>query len=152
MRTPNSNEVPYSAGFYARHAKDAAHDYLIAGVSAIDEKFGTGFAKKNPQLLAAYVEAASREFQTGFLGQKIEELSKAVLNNGAISAMDAVRLHALRSAPLLCRLQMGVAWRQCYRKIKPCATWEEYQADYEIILDALGTGPEAAALEDSDDA
>jgi hypothetical protein len=140
MRTPNTSEVPYSADFYARHAKDSAHDYLMAGVADIDKKFGEGFAKDNPQLLAAYVNAASREFMAGWLGHKMD----GNLETGATDR-EKFRLHALRSAPLLCRMQMLHAWRRGYKLDKPHATWEEYQADQRLIIDALGVGPEAAS-------
>lgn len=44
------------------HAKMAAFDYLKRGITDIDERFGDGYAKANPVLLAAFIQACSLEF------------------------------------------------------------------------------------------
>lgn len=45
-------------------AADAVEDYLAMAVRSIDRQFGNGFAKSNPALVAALVNASVAEFNS----------------------------------------------------------------------------------------
>lgn len=45
-------------------AKDSAHDYMMAAIRSIDEKFGDGFAAKNVSLINNFMLVASIDFLT----------------------------------------------------------------------------------------
>lgn len=45
-------------------SKDTAHDYMMAAIRSIDEKFGEGYAKNNPQLVGDFMKTASIDFLT----------------------------------------------------------------------------------------
>jgi hypothetical protein len=47
-----------------RQAHMTAHDYMMYAKSDIDELFGNDFAAKHPELVAAYMQVAARDFDT----------------------------------------------------------------------------------------
>ncbi len=49
--------------------------YLAYAIEEIDQRFGEGFAKKNPALVGAFINAASQDFLAGHLGDVINEMS-----------------------------------------------------------------------------
>jgi hypothetical protein len=58
-----------------RQASLTAEDYFLKAIIAIDEKFGEGYAKKNPDLIAAFMKTASVDFATTSISKLIcEEL------------------------------------------------------------------------------
>lgn len=50
-----------------------AHDYMNHAQQDIDTIFGVGFAAKNPELIAAYMQTAALDFATTFGLQGIQE-------------------------------------------------------------------------------
>lgn len=65
-----------------RQAHMTAHDYMIQAVDDIDNKFGKGFAAKNPQLIAAYMNTAAVDFATTFglmnISASLETIARAL--------------------------------------------------------------------------
>lgn len=53
-------------------ASHTAESYLCHAVRAIDRQFGDGFAKKHPDLVAAYMKTACEDFNTS-ISLKIAE-------------------------------------------------------------------------------
>jgi hypothetical protein len=53
------------------------NDYLDHAIGALDERFGGGFAKANPNLVAAYMHACAIGLGTAFLARAIEGLPNA---------------------------------------------------------------------------
>ena len=47
-----------------KQAPMTAHDYMHSAISDIDKMFGEGFAKKNPDLVAAYMQVCAKDFAT----------------------------------------------------------------------------------------
>lgn len=47
-----------------RQAPKTVHLYLIEAIENIDDCFGKGYAKANPQLVAAFISACAVDFQT----------------------------------------------------------------------------------------
>ena len=43
-------------------SKDTAHDYMMAAIRSIDEKFGEGYAKNNPQLVGDFMKTATIDY------------------------------------------------------------------------------------------
>ena len=62
-------------------ASVTASKYMRQAVASIDEQFGDGYAKAHPELVAAFVQAASRDFLA------------AVLHDHVVSALYAVADH-----------------------------------------------------------
>lgn len=59
-----------------------AHDYMLKAVHDIDASFGEGYARKSPQLVAAYMQVACADFVASstakVVGESIEEVSSAL--------------------------------------------------------------------------
>ena len=51
-----------------------AGDYLEAAVEKIDKKFGKGYAKKNPQLIGAFMQTAALDFHAMHLSNEIRDV------------------------------------------------------------------------------
>lgn len=49
-----------------RRAMMTAHDYMTHAETDIDAHFGAGFARQNPALIAAYMQAAALDFAATF--------------------------------------------------------------------------------------
>lgn len=56
-----------------------ASEDLEQAIAVIDERFGDGYAKQHPDLLAAFLISASR-YETHFSAGLVEELSGAMHN------------------------------------------------------------------------
>lgn len=52
-------------------AKGTAYDFMSSAVKDIDTIFGEGYAKKNPALIAAYVQAAAIDCASVAIAQQI---------------------------------------------------------------------------------
>lgn len=45
------------------HAMLATTDYLVRAIRVLDEKFGEGYARDNPGLVAAFIRTCAQEYQ-----------------------------------------------------------------------------------------
>lgn len=61
-----------------RQAHSTAQLYLQNAITDIDELLGKGYAKAHPELIAAYMQTAVRDFHTAISAQAIGELADAV--------------------------------------------------------------------------
>lgn len=62
-------------------AGDQAADWMLAAVRELDERFGEGYAERNPSLVAAMVQAASADqhFQgINVLALAVQDLAEAM--------------------------------------------------------------------------
>lgn len=62
-------------------ASDQAANWMLAAVRELDERFGEGYAERNPVLVAAMVQAASADqhFQgVNVLASAVQELADAM--------------------------------------------------------------------------
>jgi hypothetical protein len=48
-----------------------AHDYVCEGIRRIDQELGEGYAKKNPVLLAGFIQAASMDCSAATIAAQI---------------------------------------------------------------------------------
>ncbi len=53
------------------HAAKSAHDYLNYAISHIESLMGKGAAEKYPQIVAAMIEASSREYHASMLSHRV---------------------------------------------------------------------------------
>lgn len=60
------------AALYGRNAGEQAANWLAQAERHIDERFGQGYAKANPALMAAMVQASAMDYHASWLGQAIE--------------------------------------------------------------------------------
>lgn len=56
----------------------AATAHLKAAKAAIDAEYGEGYAAANPALVGAFMQAAAADFQSMWIGQRLEALEGAV--------------------------------------------------------------------------
>jgi hypothetical protein len=68
-----------------RQATMTAHDYMLHAVADIDKLLGKGYAKDHPELIAAYMQTAARDFGAGCLAKEISEAAGDLA--GAISGL-----------------------------------------------------------------
>ncbi len=61
-----------SATDLMRQAWKTAAEYMDHAKEEIDRTFGEGYAAKHPELVAAFMETAARDFQTGMMAKRIE--------------------------------------------------------------------------------
>ncbi|KPV95155.1 hypothetical protein AN214_02807 [Pseudoalteromonas sp. P1-9] len=73
----------------------AASEYMSDAIIEIDKQFGDGFAKKNPALVAAFMQAAISDcgtnVQAKVIGEAIEGLSDALNKMG--NSVDEIAEH-----------------------------------------------------------
>lgn len=58
-----------------RQARDTATTYFNQAVRIIDEKFGKGYAKAHPELIAGFMNTAAKDFDTCMTRQGLDYLS-----------------------------------------------------------------------------
>ncbi len=79
-------EREMSCSNLAINAAKVAADYLRAGVAAVDEVMGEGAAKKYPELVVAFMDAASRDYQASMLSHRLtpalEDVADAIKGAG----------------------------------------------------------------------
>lgn len=63
------------AEFLMRQASMTAQFYMLKAKADIDEMFGNGYAAKHPELVAAYMQTAARDFQAMIAYNQQEEIS-----------------------------------------------------------------------------
>lgn len=66
--------MSFTASDAVRQAGMTAHDYLVRAKSDIDEVFGEGYAKKNPCLVAAYMQVACADFSTAIFAGAVDDI------------------------------------------------------------------------------
>lgn len=55
-----------------------AGEYLREGARLIDDRFGSGYAMKHPELVAAFLQTCAIDFATGILAQKLSDIAHAI--------------------------------------------------------------------------
>jgi len=58
-----------------RQASDTAHEYLLKAVRHIDDQFGKGYAKAHPELVAAFMDVAAKDFNNAVFCKALQEAS-----------------------------------------------------------------------------
>jgi len=78
------SHIQANADTLLRQASMTADGYLSAAIESIDKAFEKGFAKKHPELVAAYMKVAASDFNHATLAkaqaEAIETLSDSVNN------------------------------------------------------------------------
>lgn len=62
-----------------RQAPITIAEYLSHAVKHIDEQFGDGYAKKNPELVGAFIQASALDFHTAITVKAAEERDVTVI-------------------------------------------------------------------------
>lgn len=68
----------------------SAADYLAHSHEEIDVRFGEGYAKKNPQLVAAFIQAANSDFVSA-VNLKVVQAMAARLADSISELADSLR-------------------------------------------------------------
>lgn len=66
-------EINASNETLSAQASISAKQYMIEAKEAIDAEFGSGYAKENPELVAAFMRTAAMDFHTMILGRTLNE-------------------------------------------------------------------------------
>lgn len=68
-----------------KQASMTAHDYFLSAIKSIDDHFGVGYAKNNPELIAAFMQVAARDFHTAISSQAVrqgaEQIAEAITSS-----------------------------------------------------------------------
>ncbi len=67
----------FDAAFLMKQAADTAGTYMARAKAAIDESFGEGYAAAHPELVGAFMQAATADFQAMWIGQHLDALKEA---------------------------------------------------------------------------
>lgn len=78
-----------------RQASETAHGYLIKAVRYIDDQFGKGYAKAHPELVAAFMGVASKDFNNAVFCKSLQEASDTLAD--AARRVEEVIEHCLQS-------------------------------------------------------
>jgi len=73
-----------------KHATDTANDYMMAAIRCIDAHFGNGYAQSHPELIAAFMMTAAKDYQTAQQGLSFE---------GIISSLDKIPTSQATTGP-----------------------------------------------------
>jgi hypothetical protein len=65
-------------GTLLTQASDTAESYFNRAVRHIDERFGDGYAAKNPQLIGAFMQTAAIDFATASFGKVVGEINDTI--------------------------------------------------------------------------
>jgi hypothetical protein len=82
-----------------RQAKMTAAEYMHAAQVDIDEKFGDGFARKHPELIAAYMTTAAQDFGAATIARSIQDGFDQVQRR--LSPLDAMAENVRSDHPLM---------------------------------------------------
>jgi hypothetical protein len=75
-----------------------AEEYMRKAVTAIDELFGEGYAKKNPQLVGAFMQTAADDYGAGAVSFALEDIANAIENAAGTMADAATSAAAIIAA------------------------------------------------------
>jgi hypothetical protein len=71
-----------------RQPMSAAHDYMGSAKQNIDDMFGEGYAAEHPDLIAAYMRTAAKDFFTASLSYSLQSIARAQVDiAGAIGGL-----------------------------------------------------------------
>ena len=70
--------VSANAETLMRQSGMTAQNYLRYALEAIDAEMGEGQARKNPQLVAAFIAACASDMHTTFIAQTLQESTAAL--------------------------------------------------------------------------
>lgn len=59
----------------------AAH-YMTHGSDALDQEFGSGYAKAHPELLAAFMRTCAADFHTAVMKAGLQDIRDAIRDRG----------------------------------------------------------------------
>lgn len=73
-------------------------DYLAEAINAIDNKFGHGYAKQNPVLVGAFIQACAQDFHTRMMKLAAQEIGDGLSNLNGIALATETVASAISSA------------------------------------------------------
>jgi hypothetical protein len=62
-------------------ANNMTGEYLREGAEAVDKRFGDGFAREHPELVAQYMRSATEQYRTGMLYYLVEKYGPRFVNH-----------------------------------------------------------------------
>jgi hypothetical protein len=71
---PDGTHVSAGVDTLMRRAPMTIADYMRDAVRFIDEQFGEGYAKQNPTLVAAFIQASAQDFHTAMMKVAAQDL------------------------------------------------------------------------------
>lgn len=76
-----------SPDYAIRQAASTAEQYLLDAISSIDKHLGDGYAKRHPELIAAFMRSAAQDFHSTLLKAAAQDLRDVLApadNGGAL--------------------------------------------------------------------
>jgi hypothetical protein len=87
----NTRSIGFCAQTAVEQAYKTADQYFREAVRRIDEKFGDGYAKKNPRLVATFMQVAAKDFDTAVSCGQVEATGINTLMSQAYDLMDYLK-------------------------------------------------------------
>jgi hypothetical protein len=66
------------AGYLMARARMTAVTYMREGIEWIDKEFGDGYAKRHPELLAAFMRTCAADFHSGDMKAGLQDIRDAL--------------------------------------------------------------------------
>jgi hypothetical protein len=76
--TIKSSRIEADSTTLMRQAQMTADTYLAQAIIDIDDRLGAGYAKKNPTLIAAYMQTSAIDLGTAVIARAIQQLGDAI--------------------------------------------------------------------------
>ena len=73
-----SNRITADHTTLMRQAPMTAHEYFHAAIKSIDDRFGDGYAQEHPELIAAFMQTAARDFQTAITARTMQDAAEQI--------------------------------------------------------------------------
>lgn len=71
-----SYEITASSDTLLRQASMTADEYMSRAIGYIDSALGEGYAKKHPELIAAFMQTSALDFGAAIIARAIEGMAK----------------------------------------------------------------------------
>lgn len=71
-------QIMPEADLFLKQAGMTAHHYLFKAIESIDQAFGEGYAKANPELVGMFIQTCAADFHSGWVTQEIVSALKEI--------------------------------------------------------------------------
>lgn len=85
---PDGTDVTAGMTTLFLQAPKTVSEYMTKAVDAIDSEFGKGFAKNNPALVGAFIQASTQDFHTAMMKVAAQDLGGNL--NGLSMAIESL--------------------------------------------------------------
>lgn len=74
-------KIEGSAETLMRQASITSNDYFLKAIENIDNQFGEGYSKDNPELIGSFMVSSSNDYLAQAITSALQEISKKLSNS-----------------------------------------------------------------------